>query len=156
MVKTSYVINLGSKDPIYDTAPLVVWGHAEIAVTIIAASIPVLRVLAKDASLTFWTRRRTNSQGNSGSYKSGPSTDNSQRRLRVPLSKGSTTISSMAMTTSSATPLDQRRNKDDDKGYDGVCTDTFSTILPQRGRGMTCDGSSEREMLSIGALEHTR
>ncbi|KAK8137859.1 hypothetical protein PG984_001239 [Apiospora sp. TS-2023a] len=156
-VKTSYVINLGSKDPIYDTAPLVVWGHAEIAVTVIAASIPVLRVLAKDVSLTFWTARRTNSQGNSGSYKSGPSTDNSQRRLRHPISKGSTTISSMTTTTCSAMPLDQRRYKDnEEKGYDGAYADNFSAMPPQRGRGMSRDGSSGREMLPIGAVEHTR
>lgn len=150
------MINLGSKDPIYDTAPLVVWGHAEIAVTIIAASIPILRVLAKDVSLTFWIGWRTNSKGNSGSYKSGSSTDNSLQRLRVPHSKGSTTISSMTTTTCSATPFDQRRYKDDDeKGYDGAYADGFSATLPQRGRGMSRDGSSEREMLSIGAVEHT-
>ncbi|KAK7932525.1 Satratoxin biosynthesis SC1 cluster protein 4 [Apiospora marii] len=37
-------------DPTYDIAPVVVYGTAEIAVTMIAACIPVLRVLIRDVS----------------------------------------------------------------------------------------------------------
>ncbi|KAK8088295.1 hypothetical protein PG997_003256 [Apiospora hydei] len=141
-VKTAYVINLGSKDPIYDTAPLVVWSHAEIAVTIVAASIPVLRVLAKDVPLSaIWI-------------------DSSWLLLKNTFSsKGttSTTLSSSMVTTTtttcSANPADQRRNNavEDDKGYDGTYASTFSETSPQRGRGMSRDGSSERELLPIGA-----
>ena len=43
---------MGNKDIMFDSAPLVVWGHAETATTIIAASIPVLRVFVKKTEKT--------------------------------------------------------------------------------------------------------
>ncbi|KAK8131621.1 hypothetical protein PG984_008059 [Apiospora sp. TS-2023a] len=49
-IKSSTLINLSSTDPTYDIAPVVVFGTAEIAVTMIAACIPVLRVLIRDVS----------------------------------------------------------------------------------------------------------
>ncbi|KAI1344174.1 hypothetical protein F5Y15DRAFT_104494 [Xylariaceae sp. FL0016] len=63
-VKSFYVMTLGSRDPIFDVAPLIVWGSAEIAVTIIAASIPILRVLARDVSASM-SRRKKWSRGES-------------------------------------------------------------------------------------------
>ncbi|KAK8020183.1 hypothetical protein PG990_005321 [Apiospora arundinis] len=106
-VKSTYVINLGSKDPIYDTAPLVVWGHAEIAVTIIAASIPVLRVLIKDVSQSISrSRQRTNSQAKSASYNKSVATNRgtSLPQLPNPLLKGTTDLSSVTTTTCCASP----------------------------------------------------
>ncbi|KAK7975372.1 hypothetical protein PG989_013835 [Apiospora arundinis] len=49
-IKASTLINLSSTDPTYDVASVIVYGTAEIAVTIIAACIPVLRVLIRDVS----------------------------------------------------------------------------------------------------------
>ncbi|KAK7951075.1 uncharacterized protein PG986_006803 [Apiospora aurea] len=163
-VKTAYVINLGSKDPIYDTAPLVVWSHAEIAVTIVAASIPVLRVLAKDVPLSsIWSGFRTKKSQRNSSSMATRNTGGGPPRIgsswlppkNTFSSKGTTSTtlsSSMATTTtSSADPADQRRNNadEDDKGYDGTYGSTFSAMPPQRGRGMSRDGSSERELLPM-------
>ncbi|KAH8655321.1 hypothetical protein BX600DRAFT_525261 [Xylariales sp. PMI_506] len=47
-VKSAFVMRLASNDFTFDGVPLVIWGEAETATTIIAASIPVLRVLLKD------------------------------------------------------------------------------------------------------------
>ncbi|KAH8648679.1 hypothetical protein BX600DRAFT_442966 [Xylariales sp. PMI_506] len=44
-IKSSYLMRLASGDFTYDGAPLVIWGSAETAITIVATSIPVLRVL---------------------------------------------------------------------------------------------------------------
>ncbi|KAK8055205.1 hypothetical protein PG993_000432 [Apiospora rasikravindrae] len=162
-VKTAYVINLGSKDPIYDTAPLVVWSHAEIAVTIVAASIPVLRVLAKDVSLSsilsaLHTKRSQGKSTTTKTHKSGggPSRGSSWLPLQNTFSsKGTTSTalsSSMATTTTcSANPADPRRKNagEDDKGYDGSYANTLSATPPERGRGMSRDGSSERELLPM-------
>ncbi|CAK7205284.1 hypothetical protein SEUCBS139899_008053 [Sporothrix eucalyptigena] len=49
IVKTSQIPTLSSGDFTYASIPLIVWGAAESAVTIMAASIPVLRVLLRDA-----------------------------------------------------------------------------------------------------------
>ncbi|ERT03314.1 hypothetical protein HMPREF1624_01625 [Sporothrix schenckii ATCC 58251] len=49
IVKTSQIPTLSSADFTFVMLPLVVWGAAESAVTIMAASIPVLRVLLRDA-----------------------------------------------------------------------------------------------------------
>ncbi|KAI0015037.1 hypothetical protein F4780DRAFT_784525 [Xylariomycetidae sp. FL0641] len=64
-VKSAYIPTLGSMDPIHDVAPLEVWGAAEIAVTIIAASIPILRVFVRDvsSSLSTSTRKKLSSRG---------------------------------------------------------------------------------------------
>ncbi|KAL1904987.1 hypothetical protein Sste5344_009241 [Sporothrix stenoceras] len=49
IVKTSQIPSLAAGDFTYASIPLIVWGAAESAVTIMAASIPVLRVLLRDA-----------------------------------------------------------------------------------------------------------
>ncbi|OAA56197.1 hypothetical protein SPI_07808 [Niveomyces insectorum RCEF 264] len=49
VVKTSQIPTLSSGDFTYASIPLIVWGSAESGVTIMAASIPVLRVLLRDA-----------------------------------------------------------------------------------------------------------
>ncbi|KAH7109981.1 hypothetical protein EDB81DRAFT_832718 [Dactylonectria macrodidyma] len=47
-VKTAMLMTRASTDFSYNGARLLIWGSAEIAVTIIAASIPILRVLVSD------------------------------------------------------------------------------------------------------------
>ncbi|TLD34127.1 hypothetical protein PspLS_00654 [Pyricularia sp. CBS 133598] len=47
-IKVSFLPTLASRDFTYDGVPLVIWGTVEVAVTVIAASIPVLRVLFRD------------------------------------------------------------------------------------------------------------
>lgn len=47
-------------------ASLVIWGVVEAAVTIVAASIPVLRVLIRDANKSWLGSRRTRTQTNRG------------------------------------------------------------------------------------------
>ncbi|KLU89854.1 hypothetical protein MAPG_08823 [Magnaporthiopsis poae ATCC 64411] len=46
--KASYISTLGLPDFEYDGVPLITWGAAEPAITIIAASVPVLRVFVRD------------------------------------------------------------------------------------------------------------
>ncbi|KAK0711898.1 hypothetical protein B0H67DRAFT_555801 [Lasiosphaeris hirsuta] len=48
VVKTTEIPSLASADFTYVSAPLVLWGAAESGVTIMAASIPVLRTLFRD------------------------------------------------------------------------------------------------------------
>ncbi|KAK4149363.1 hypothetical protein C8A00DRAFT_47010 [Chaetomidium leptoderma] len=48
IVKTAVIPTLASSDFTYVSAPLIVWSAAESAVTIMAASIPVLRTLFRD------------------------------------------------------------------------------------------------------------
>ncbi|KAK0717511.1 hypothetical protein B0T26DRAFT_710099 [Lasiosphaeria miniovina] len=48
VVKTTVIPTLASPDFTYVSAPLILWGAAESAVTIMAASIPVLRTLFRD------------------------------------------------------------------------------------------------------------
>ncbi|KAK7942455.1 uncharacterized protein PG986_011568 [Apiospora aurea] len=66
-IKASTLINLSSTDPTYDIAPVIVFGTAEIAVTIIAACIPVLRVLVRDVAhagtLRYGNTLRSHSHG---------------------------------------------------------------------------------------------
>ena len=132
-----------------------VWGHAEIAVTIIAASIPVLRVLIKDASKSFRSsRQRTNSQANTASYNKSVSTNRgtSLRRLPNLLSKGTTDLSSVTTTICTATLVDRPHNNsinDNYKSYDGAYPDALSTSTSQHARGLSRDDSSERDMLPI-------
>ncbi|KAK8050319.1 hypothetical protein PG994_012049, partial [Apiospora phragmitis] len=123
-VKTSYIFNLGSKDPIYDTAPLVVWGHAEIAVTIVAASIPVLRVLAKDISCRSGPgggrtaaaarraprRRRTSRAAPAAAAAATAGGDSgSPRSFKGTTTTNNTLSSSMATTTTTTTNIMLRR-----------------------------------------------
>ena len=60
-------------DTVVDAVPLVLWGVAETAVTIIAASIPVLRVLVRDVSQStrdFVRSKNTDTDGNNSSTHS--------------------------------------------------------------------------------------
>ncbi|TLD17571.1 uncharacterized protein PgNI_00968 [Pyricularia grisea] len=47
-IKCAFIPTLASDDFTYDGAPLIIWSTVEVAVTVIAASIPVLRVLFRD------------------------------------------------------------------------------------------------------------
>ncbi|KAH8843581.1 hypothetical protein MCOR27_010509 [Pyricularia oryzae] len=47
-IKCSFLPTMASHDFTYDGVPLVIWGTVEVAITVIAASIPVLRVLFRD------------------------------------------------------------------------------------------------------------
>ncbi|KAF2266440.1 hypothetical protein CC78DRAFT_147847 [Lojkania enalia] len=50
-VKTSFLPGAGNwKDPIYSLADLLIWSHAETAVTIVASCIPFFRVLIKNTT----------------------------------------------------------------------------------------------------------
>ncbi|EPE09385.1 integral membrane protein [Ophiostoma piceae UAMH 11346] len=51
IVKTTLIPTLGLPDFSYASVPLIIWGAAEAGVTIMAASLPVLRVLLRDVSL---------------------------------------------------------------------------------------------------------
>ncbi|KAK0614424.1 hypothetical protein B0T14DRAFT_438922 [Immersiella caudata] len=61
LVKTVNIPKLYSND-IYDSAQLMIWDTAEAAVTIVAASIPVLRVLLKNIS-TSMRKGTSNNEG---------------------------------------------------------------------------------------------
>ncbi|KAK4450179.1 hypothetical protein QBC34DRAFT_484465 [Podospora aff. communis PSN243] len=65
-IKCSSLPELGGRDFSYDGVSLVIWGNAEAAVTIMAASVPMLRMLAKSVG-TPKGRRGHNS------HRSGPS-----------------------------------------------------------------------------------
>ena len=54
-VKAKYLQNITSFD-VYDAVDLNYWSNAESTVTIMAASIPILRVLVKDVGKTFFSR----------------------------------------------------------------------------------------------------
>lgn len=69
LVKTPHVLAMGNKDIMFDSAPLVVWGHAETATTIIAASIPVLRVFVKNATRHLSERHHSRALKGSSSHK---------------------------------------------------------------------------------------
>ncbi|KAM7212493.1 hypothetical protein V8F06_012115 [Rhypophila decipiens] len=56
-VKASYMPRLQSID-VYDAVSLNYWSNAESTVTIIAASIPLLRVLLKDVTKTIFTKQQ--------------------------------------------------------------------------------------------------
>ncbi|KLU89502.1 hypothetical protein MAPG_08473 [Magnaporthiopsis poae ATCC 64411] len=71
-VKASYLRTLASPDFVYEGKDLVTWGAAETAVTIIAASIPVLRVLLRDMASSRGYFRSGENKGGSGP-SSGPS-----------------------------------------------------------------------------------
>ncbi|XXG96026.1 hypothetical protein Hte_002303 [Hypoxylon texense] len=50
IVKCYYLQNLYSVDFFYDGGNLAIWGAAEVSTTIMASSIPVLRVLVRDVA----------------------------------------------------------------------------------------------------------
>ncbi|KAL8403965.1 hypothetical protein RB594_009010 [Gaeumannomyces avenae] len=64
--KSTQIPALAKGDFTYDGFGLVVWGSCEVAMTIIAACIPVLRVLVRDVKKS--TRRHYGSSGASGSH----------------------------------------------------------------------------------------
>ena len=78
-----------------DGAPLVIWGVAETAVTIMAASIPVLRVLVRDVATT---ARYYRSKGNQDGYAStrGQTGGFSKPRSALSRSNNTTMVSSGA------------------------------------------------------------
>ncbi|KAL8383634.1 hypothetical protein RB595_010705 [Gaeumannomyces hyphopodioides] len=65
-VKSAQIPALAKGDFTYDGFGLVVWSTCEVAMTIIAACIPVLRVLVRDVKKS--TRRHYGSSGASGSH----------------------------------------------------------------------------------------
>lgn len=73
-VKASYLPTLASPDFVYDGKDLVTWGAAETAVTIMAASIPVLRVLVRDmASSRGYVKSGENKSGSGGASSASKS-----------------------------------------------------------------------------------
>ena len=79
MVKTVNIPTLYGND-IYDSAQLMIWDTVEAAITIIAASIPVLRVLFRNISSSM-RKGSSNNQGYSfsKSQKSNPKSNLSGR-----------------------------------------------------------------------------
>ncbi|KAF2175453.1 hypothetical protein K469DRAFT_680029 [Zopfia rhizophila CBS 207.26] len=68
-VKTSYLPSVGTwQDFTFNTAEVLIWGLSESAITIVAASIPFLRVLVREAS----------SKGGSGPYHHSDTTQSAQ------------------------------------------------------------------------------
>ncbi|KAL8313190.1 hypothetical protein RB593_007407 [Gaeumannomyces tritici] len=66
-VKASYLPTLAPVDFVYEGKGLVTWGAAETAVTIMAASIPVLRVLFRDMASSCGYVKGAGGKGGSGS-----------------------------------------------------------------------------------------
>lgn len=71
---------MGHRDIMFDSAPLVVWGHAETATTIVAASIPVLRVFVKNATRHLSGRRHGRPSKGSSSHKTAAAAEARGRR----------------------------------------------------------------------------
>ncbi|KAH7038982.1 hypothetical protein B0J12DRAFT_764519 [Macrophomina phaseolina] len=66
IAKVTQFRTMSGGDFTYEGASLVIWGVVEAAVTIVAASIPVLRVLIRDANKSWHGSRRTRTQTNRG------------------------------------------------------------------------------------------
>ncbi|KAL8407727.1 hypothetical protein RB594_006532 [Gaeumannomyces avenae] len=77
-VKASYLPTLASVDFVYEGKDLVTWGAAETAVTIMATSIPVLRVLFRDMSSSRGYVKGAGNKSGSGSGGSLPAASKSQ------------------------------------------------------------------------------
>ncbi|KAK3395024.1 hypothetical protein B0H63DRAFT_499237 [Podospora didyma] len=76
-IKTAHLTNLATGDS-YDAAMLNIWDSAEVSITIIAASIPTLRVLFRDMMLSSSAKRKYYPQADSGH----PHSSNNQSQVR--------------------------------------------------------------------------
>ncbi|KAK3326991.1 hypothetical protein B0T19DRAFT_420540 [Cercophora scortea] len=77
-IKCSSLPQLGSRDFPHEGVPLVIWGVAEAAVTIMASSVPMLRILVRTVRPS--RRNQRPSQG-------GSSSSSSRSRTRRPLAE---------------------------------------------------------------------
>ncbi|TLD33715.1 hypothetical protein PspLS_00016 [Pyricularia sp. CBS 133598] len=92
-VKASHIPELSRGDFSYDGYPLVVWSAAEVALTIMAACIPVLRVLIRDvknASKRYYGRSKDSGSGSGNQtsrgttiWPKGRSEPSSSRRVTI-------------------------------------------------------------------------
>jgi len=89
IVKTTEIPTLDSPDFSYVAAPLVLWSAAESAVTIMAASIPVLRTIFRDLGSLSMMRRYA-----SGNPDTQSSSLNADDRKCAPVEKATTVSSS--------------------------------------------------------------
>ncbi|TLS23422.1 uncharacterized protein PpBr36_06133 [Pyricularia pennisetigena] len=79
--KCSFLPTLTSRDFTFDGVPLVIWGAVEVAVTVIAASIPVLRVLFRDiaSSRGYFQKEKGTGEPRSASRLGKPAHQNRSR-----------------------------------------------------------------------------
>ncbi|KAK1758832.1 hypothetical protein QBC47DRAFT_409662 [Echria macrotheca] len=70
IIKTTQIPKMLSADP-YDGITLFIWGNAESCVTIIAASIPILRVFAREVKTRYYTTRGGGDTQNQRDYGNG-------------------------------------------------------------------------------------
>ncbi|KAK8068778.1 hypothetical protein PG994_005394 [Apiospora phragmitis] len=103
-IKASTLINLSSTDPTYDIASVIVYGTAEIAVTLIAACIPVLRVLIRDVSRTS-TIRYDNTLRSYGGSNNSNNTHSSARRTMITNTGSGSAVRSVKSRLSSQTKV---------------------------------------------------
>lgn len=70
VVKTAYIPLIGTwTDFTYNIGDVLIWAITESAITIIAASIPFMRLMMQDLSTRGGSRSRGQSYGNAGSYQ---------------------------------------------------------------------------------------
>ncbi|KAM7196634.1 hypothetical protein V8F33_006133 [Rhypophila sp. PSN 637] len=87
-VKASYMHRLQSTD-VYDAVSLTYWSNAESTVTIIAASIPLLRVLVKDVTKTIFSKQQHYGASRSTDMRSKFSSRLEREDNRVTVTAGS-------------------------------------------------------------------